>query len=165
MTAQHEALIRLATANDFEVYQLLHAFHDLVLGSLPEGQTALQIGLPPELVSDGATDPKSIIASRHDQPVETTNPRGATRQLLLLVAQDAQLAPLLLHAFDEVRDDRQLIGEVLAIGTVGAVWIVLAGLEFELNTPLGPVRKSCDPKTIDALANLARALWGHPTGK
>jgi hypothetical protein len=161
MTLQPEAIELIARADDFQVMKAFALVHDMVLNSLPPSTGAMDIQVHAELETIDDYDVRAWIASKSEEVVGERNSRQLMREVLVLAANDPQLCGYVTAAFSQIEDNRQFIAETLTIGAVGAIWMVAAGLELDLNTPWGQVKKSADPRLIKALAELARGLWGR----
>ena len=94
-------------------------------------------------------------------------PPGASvqsaRRLLAMAAEDTALAPLVKESFENWLDHKQFVDMVLAIGAVGAVWMVLSSTKVTIRSSHVDIEKT--PSTasqLKAFADIIRAIRGAP---
>jgi hypothetical protein len=164
-----EAVRRVAMATDFEVVRAFELFSERVSAPGTTRTDDLIADVPESLRT---IDNQPVLAEFEERAMARL-PQGtsivAARTLLVLAAEQYATASLVVEVMEDWVDDRQLVEAVLAVGAVGAVWLVLCSLKGKVIVKgrSGSVTLEKDANTADqlrAFADVIRALRGLPLG-
>jgi hypothetical protein len=156
---ERAVLARIALADDFTAGRVFKIFHDFLATRFPRPTSELEASLPENLKNVDGTGVGEFFEQRADAQLGYSESVGVARRLLVLAAGDAAAAPVLNDAFDAYADDKQMVGEILAIGIVGAVWMTIASMSFSFRTGSGEIKKSeTSSALVKSFAEVVRAL-------
>lgn len=152
-------LARLALADDFTAGRVFKIFHDILAERFTAPTSELEASLPRELKSVDGTATSDFFEQHADAQMGYSESADAARRLLVLATGNATSASVLNEAFDTYVDDRQMAGEILAIGLVGAVWMTVASMSFSFRTGSGEIQKSeTSSALVKSFADVVRAV-------
>lgn len=160
MTANIEAALgRVAIADDFTISSAFADLHRLLHSSFGAPLEELERGLPEELKFIDGKVTLGFFESAAAEELDDQESLRIARRLFALAAVDEDIAPTVVDVLDSFSDDRQMVGEILAIGAVGAVWLIIASTAFSFKTSSGQVRKDkVSPALIKSFADLVRSV-------
>ena len=159
MPSIYDALTRIARSTDFEAVRAFELFSTSLSEAAMTKREEILSGIPDDLRSvDGRDVLADLNANASVRLPETTSVLLA-RELFVAAAQSEKLAPLVVKSFEDWPDDKQMVETILAIGLVGAVWMVLASTRVDLR--IGHLELKKDTNTAEqlrAFAEVIRAL-------
>lgn len=155
------ALGQVAVASDFVIAGSFNELAAKLNERFSASSDDLAATLPSELrFMDGESMLGFFDRNAHRELDDESSLRIA-RQLFALAAANEETAPIVSETLSGFRDNRQMVGEILAIGVVGAVWLIVASTSFSFRTPAGTIKKQkVSASVIQAFAELARAIRG-----
>lgn len=158
MTQTLDALRHIARCNDYAVLEAFRHFRSDLLAACPERER-LGSEVPPQLRTVDGQDLPGLWEKNAAYNLPSGPAIQAARELLVLAAEDEHLAFLVIDAFSNRPDDREAVGEILAIGFVGAVWLCLLSTEFTFKSRNMTIKKRAfSDQQIKTLATIARAI-------
>jgi hypothetical protein len=164
MEAREVAMKRLALATDFEAVRIFEAFAKQITHSVTVSRDELAATVPADLRIAGGTDVIAQLDRRADEVLSPGTSVQSARGLLVLAAEDRELAVLVNEAHESWRDDRQLVDIVTTIGLVGAAWMVLASTRFSFKDGKFEIEKVANTsEQLEAFAAVIRAVLGLST--
>lgn len=132
---------RIDALDDYKAVQILNEYANRLFEGLETAPEDLMAGVTPELKStEFYRKAQSLTPEEREQPLSEAESAEVARELLSSFARDAALAPTLEATLDDYKDERLLVGAILATGVAVSMIIVAAtvtakgnikGIEFE----------------------------------
>lgn len=149
-------------ADDFSIVRAFEQFHNQLVSGLRKSPEELLSSQSVELNDTFDSEKLEWLIINKDRQLSPEDSVKAARLLLDQFASDPNFSELVVESLQEWEDDRQLVGEILALGTVGAVWMCLASSEFTYNNGKFKIhKKATTAEQLSALADLAKSLFSR----
>jgi hypothetical protein len=152
---------QISAFDDFQVVRFFEYFGQELLSSAEVSQEQIKAGIPDAIRAiTGFAVLESITPdqAKHTLDLETSAPLVA-RTILLNLADDETLAPLLQEAVDTYSDEELPADIVLALGVAVALVLIAATTEFEAEVWGMKIKKSqANRELVEAIMKGMRAL-------
>lgn len=132
---------RIEQLDDYTVVQIINEYANRVFEGLETTTEDLMRGVTPELKdTELFQKAQTLTPEERDRPLSEAQSAELARELLTSFARDATLAPTLEATLNDYKDERLLVGAILATGVAVSMIIVAAtitakgtvkGIEFE----------------------------------
>lgn len=148
---------RIQQLDDHTSIRLLEAFSDRVFEGMETPVGEMVNNVIPE-VKNTAFFQQALSLSEAEQsrPLPEQQSAEIARTLLLVFALDPDMAPVLAQTLDDYRDDRLMVGAILATGIAVSMIIVAATTQLEIKTANTKIIKK--PLSEDLQKTLLNAL-------
>jgi hypothetical protein len=146
-------LKRIDELDDRKAIRVLEFYSARVFEGMKTSPQEMLDGIPEEF-KDRAPFERVLEMSRKEsvRPLPEAESAVLARQLLYVFARDPAFAPSLAEALNEYRDDKLLVGEILAIGVAISMIIVACTTEFKGRVGTFQVTKeTADASLIESL--------------
>ena len=118
---------RIEQLDDYKAVQLLGEYSNRLFEGLETELEEMLDGVPPELKdTELFQQAQSLSQEERDRPLSESRSAELARDLLRYFAQDPSLAPSLETTMNEYKDDRLIVGAILATGVAISMIIVAA---------------------------------------
>lgn len=151
----------IALADDVSIVRALEFFHAELSKVLPASTDELLKqfdGLPNREQSVGSL--VAFLGESAGKDLSTADSVSLARWILVTAADSQDGERFVLHCVQDWPDDRQTVGKTIAVGTIGALWLVLATTEVAYKDGhLEIHKKPVVPENIEATASVLKAKF------
>jgi hypothetical protein len=123
---------RLNALDDFQVVRFFEHFGEQLFDSMEVPLDRVKAGIP-EIMRDipGFAQIENLPPDQAERLIAPAEAATLARNTLLLLGDDATLAPLIERSLDSYRDDAMVADVILAVGFVASMILIAATTEVE----------------------------------